>query len=128
MLLALPLMLSIAVAQNQPSAPPKPDTKSDSAASGAEHIYGPKDHVKPPRVLLSPDPKYPKGTRKEGTVVLWLVVGSDGLTHDVKVQRSLSPDLDGAAIEAVKNWKFAPATKDGKPVAVQINVEVTFRL
>jgi protein TonB len=36
--------------------------------------------------------------------------------------------LDEKALEAVKNWRFEPALKDNKPVAVQINVEVTFRL
>jgi len=46
----------------------------------------------------------------------------------VKVTRSLGLGLDEKAIEAVKQWKFEPAMKDGKPVAVQINVEVSFRL
>jgi TonB family protein len=36
--------------------------------------------------------------------------------------------LDEKAIEAVKNWRFEPAVKDGKPVAVAISVEVDFRL
>jgi protein TonB len=59
---------------------------------------------------------------------LWLVVGSDGLPRDVKVSRSLSPEFDEAAIDTVKKWKFAAGTKDGKPVATRLNVEVTFRL
>jgi len=36
--------------------------------------------------------------------------------------------LDEKAIEAVRQWKFKPATKDGHPVAVQVNIEVSFRL
>ena len=48
--------------------------------------------------------------------------------NGVKVVKSLEPTLDANAIEAVKTWKFEPAMKDGKPVAVQINVEVSFRL
>jgi protein TonB len=44
------------------------------------------------------------------------------------VQRTLGLGLDEKAIEAVKTWRFDPALKDGKPVAVQINVEVSFRL
>jgi len=87
--------------------------------------------VTAPRALYSPDPDYSEEARKakyQGTVVLWLIVGPDGRPRDIKVQRSLGMGLDQKAIEAVKNWKFDPATKEGKPVAVQINVEVNFRL
>jgi TonB family protein len=44
------------------------------------------------------------------------------------VQRTLGLGLDEKAIEAVRQWKFDPARKNGQPVAVQINVEVNFRL
>jgi TonB family protein len=63
-----------------------------------------------------------------GTVVLWLVVGPDGKPRDIKVLRTLGLGLDEKAIEAVRNWRFEPAMKDNKPVAVQINVEVNFHL
>ena len=56
-----------------------------------------------------------------------LIVGSDGLPRDIRVGRSLSPEFDESAIDAVKKWKFAPATKDGKPVAVEINIEINFK-
>ena len=45
-----------------------------------------------------------------------------------EARSDLGLGLDEKAIEAVRNWKFEPALKDGKPVAVQINVEVNFRL
>jgi periplasmic protein TonB len=60
--------------------------------------------------------------------VLWLVVGADGLPREIKVQRTLGLGLDEKAIEAVKQWKFKPAMKDGNPVAVRISVEVNFHL
>jgi protein TonB len=87
--------------------------------------------VSAPRALFAPDPEYSEEARKakyQGTVVLWVVVGADGKAHDVKVQRSLGMGLDQKALEAVRKWKFEPAVKDGRPVAVQINVEVSFRL
>jgi TonB family protein len=87
--------------------------------------------VSAPRALDTPDPEYSEEARKakyQGTVVLWLVVGPDGKPRDIKVARALGMGLDQKAIEAVRNWKFEPAMKDGKPVAVQINVEVNFRL
>ena len=87
--------------------------------------------VSAPKAIYSPDPEYSEEARKVkhmGTVVLWLVVGPDGKPRDIKVLRTLGLGLDEKAIEAVKNWRFDPAKKDGKPVAVQINVEVNFHL
>lgn len=87
--------------------------------------------VSAPKAIYSPDPEYSEEARKakyQGTCVLWLIVGPDGRPRDIRVQRTLGLGLDEKAIEAVKNWRFEPAMKDGKPVAVQINVEVSFRL
>ena len=87
--------------------------------------------VSAPRTIYAPDPEYSEEARKakfQGTCVLWLVVGPDGRPRDIRVTRSLGLGLDEKAIEAVKQWKFEPALKDGKPVAVEINVEVSFRL
>ena len=87
--------------------------------------------VSAPRALDTPDPEYSEEARKakyQGTCVLWLIVGSDGKPRDVKVARALGMGLDEKAIEAVRNWRFQPAMKDGHPVPVMINVEVNFRL
>jgi TonB family protein len=127
-LFVLSMMLRLAIAQNQASATTEPKSSGTSSDASAERIYGPKDGAKPPKVLSSPDPDWPEKERlKQGTVVLLLVVGSDGLPREIKVVRSVSPVLDKAAMEAVTKWKFAPGTKDGKPVASKINVEVAFR-
>jgi TonB family protein len=87
--------------------------------------------VSAPRALFAPDPEYSEEARKakyQGTVVLWVVVGPDGRVQNLRVQRTLGMGLDQKAVEAVKQWRFEPARKDGQPVAVQINVEVNFRL
>jgi len=87
--------------------------------------------VSAPRGIFTPDPEYSEEARKakyQGVCVLWLIVGPDGRPRDIKVARTLGLGLDEKAIEAVKTWRFEPAMKDGKPVAVQINVEVQFRL
>jgi TonB family protein len=57
-----------------------------------------------------------------------MIVGPDGRPHEVRVMRSVGMGLDEKAIEAVRTWKFEPARKDGQAVAVQISVEVAFRL
>jgi len=87
--------------------------------------------VSAPKAIYSPDPEYSEEARKVkhmGVVVLWLVVGPDGKPRDIRVVRTLGLGLDEKAIEAVKNWRFEPALKDGKPVAVQVNIEVNFHL
>ncbi|HET9167528.1 MAG TPA: energy transducer TonB, partial [Candidatus Angelobacter sp.] len=76
-------------------------------------------------------PKYSKSARKQGiqgTVTLSVVIGTDGKAHDVKVVKSLEPSLDANAIKAVKTWKFAPATKDGRPVAIEMRLDVDYKL
>jgi TonB family protein len=75
--------------------------------------------VSAPKVIYEPDPEYTKEARKakiQGTCVLWLIVGADGLTHDIRVAHSLDHGLDEKAIQAVQRWKFEPAMKDGKPL------------
>ena len=104
-------------------------TASAPAAPSAPAKVG--NGVSPPRVIHAPDPKYSAEARSahfQGTCVLWLIVDSDGQPRDIKVARTLGKGLDEKAIEAVRKWRFEPARKDGKPVAVQINVEVSFRL
>src|SRR5579884_2270116 len=83
--------------------------------------------VSAPRASYSPDPEYSDEARRaqyQGICVLSLIVGPDGLPRDIRVARSLGMGLDEKAIEAVSQWRFQPALKDGKPVAVAINIEV----
>jgi len=87
--------------------------------------------VSAPRVLYDPDPEYSEEARQakyQGTVILWVVIGPDGRAQQIRVSRALGMGLDEKAIEAVRKWRFQPAEKDGHPVAVQVNVEVNFRL
>jgi len=68
--------------------------------------------------------------RIEGAVTLDAVVTADGAVGDVKVAKSLDSvfGLDKAAVTAMKEWKFRPGMKDGKAVAVQVAVQMTFTL
>ncbi len=96
-----------------------------------EGVYRVGGGVSAPRPIFDPDPEYSDEARQakfQGTVMLWVVVGADGRAHEIRVQRSLGMGLDEKAIASVRGWKFAPGTKDGVPVAVQVNIEVVFRL
>jgi periplasmic protein TonB len=87
--------------------------------------------VSAPKEIYAPEPEYSEEARKVkqmGVVVLRLVVGSDGNPRDIQVVRALGLGLDEKAIEAVRKWRFEPARKDGKPVAVAVNIEVNFHL
>ena len=85
----------------------------------------------PPHVISTPSPAYSEEARKarlEGTVMLSLVVGDDGMPYGIHVAKSLGMGLDEQAISAVRSWKFEPGTYQGKKVPVQISVEVSFHL
>jgi TonB family protein len=87
--------------------------------------------VSPPRPIYQPEPEFSEEARKakyQGICTLALVVGAGGRPSNIHVQSSLGMGLDEKAIEAVKNWRFEPAMKDGHPVAVAIAVEVDFHL
>ncbi|HSE50454.1 MAG TPA: TonB family protein [Terriglobales bacterium] len=85
-----------------------------------------KNRMSAPRAIRAPDPVIRSGAG-QGTVVVWAVVGADGKVKQVKIARSVNHELDESALEAVRQWIFEPARRDGTPVAVQINVEVNFR-
>ena len=87
--------------------------------------------VTAPIVLSKKDPEYSEEARKakyQGTVLLSIEVSPNGLASNIKVVRSLGLGLDEKAIEAVRQWKFKPGYKDGKPVTVAATIEVNFRL
>ena len=95
---------------------------------GLYHVGG---GVSPPIPIFKPEPEFSEEARKakfQGTCTLALIVGIDGRASDIRVVSSLGMGLDEKAIEAVKNWKFEPAMKDGHPVRVEIAVEVDFHL
>lgn len=64
----------------------------------------------------------------EGEVVLEIVITRTGSVGDVKVLRRLDSGLDQRAIQAVRQWQFAPATRQGAPVDVIVEVGVAFKL
>jgi protein TonB len=62
-----------------------------------------------------------------GTVILYAVIHADGSVGDVRVLQSADQRLDRFASEAVSQWKFEPATKNGTPVDVEATFKIPFR-
>jgi TonB family protein len=106
-------------------------TKQAASEDGTGPIYTVGGRVTVPHVIYDPEPEYSTAAREakiEGTVILKFILTAEGKPHDIKVIKSLRSDLDQKANDAVNEWKFEPATKDGKPVAVELVVQVDFRL
>lgn len=87
--------------------------------------------VSAPVVIFRVEPLYSEEARKvkhQGVVVLWAIVRKDGSLEILKLVRGLGLGLDESAIKALKQWRFRPGMKDGVPVDVALNVEVSFTL
>ncbi len=84
--------------------------------------------VTPPRAVHTVAVPYPPPRTRltNGTVVLDVVLQEDGSPKIVRILRSVDPNLDDSAVRAFEQWRFSPATKNGRPVKVRMNAEVTF--
>lgn len=93
--------------------------------------YRPGSGIEPPRLLREVKPEYTEEARRRnvvGDVVLEVVVRSDGTVGDVRMLQRLGSGLDERAIAAVRQWRFAPARRQGLPVDVIVEVAVEFTL
>jgi TonB family protein len=103
--------------------------RSESENESEEHVYDLGDDITPPRLVHHVDPDYspgPRGVRLEGTVIIGAVISSTGAPKKLRVVKSLDKDVDQAAVDAVKQWLFSPGKKSGKPVAVNVQIEIRF--
>lgn len=94
-------------------------------------VYGVGNGVSMPRAIYAPEPEFSEEARIakfQGEVTLLVTIGTDGRARNLTVVRSLGMGLDQKAIDAVRTWRFYPAKKDGRPVAVQMNIIVNFHL
>jgi periplasmic protein TonB len=95
---------------------------------GLYHVGG---GVSAPQLIYAPDPEFSDEARRakyQGVCVVSLVVDAQGNPQRVQVVRHLGMGLDEKALEAVRQYKFKPAMLQGKPVPVEVNIEVNFRI
>jgi TonB family protein len=96
-----------------------------------DQIYHVGNGTSLPRATYTPEPEFSEQARHakyQGTVVLSIVVDKAGRISRIRLQRALGLGLDENAMEGVKRWRFNPATRNGEPVAVAMNIEVSFNL
>lgn len=87
--------------------------------------------ISAPQLIYRVEPSYTDEARTaklDGSVLLSVVVGTDGLAHDINVVKSLGMGLDEKAVEAVQKWRFQPGVKDGELVKVRATIEIKFKL
>lgn len=90
----------------------------------------PKGALSGPVPIRKVDPKYPPETMKEnieGEVVLYAIIRMDGSVDSIQLVRKLDPRLDTNSIQALAQWKFRPATRDGSPVDIEAVVHIPFK-
>jgi protein TonB len=92
------------------------------------HIGG---SVRAPVLTFSVEPEFSEEARKakfSGNVLVYFVVDENGNPTHVRVMRGVGMGLDEKAVEAVRQYKFKPGMKDGKPVKVEMAIEVNFQI
>jgi protein TonB len=106
-----------------------PEGPPPSEPSGPIHVGG---DMNPPVKINAPQPQYTEIARKariQGVVIVQAIIDKEGNVTSVKLLKGLPMGLDTAALEAIKRWKFEPATlADGRPVAVYYTLTVNFQL
>ena len=108
-----------------------PDQKDDKRSKQEDKVYDPGGDVKAPKLVHYVEPQFSsssKGAFVEGTVRISTVVTPDGVPTSMRVTNGVSAEEDRTAMEALKQWRFRPGTKNGQPVNVRVTVEVDFHL
>lgn len=93
-------------------------------------VYEAGGDVKAPQVIHSVNPQFTDQSRENhvsGTVLIGLIVDEDGNPQEVQVKKGIEKDLDQNAVDAVKQWRFKPGSKDAKPVRVRISIAIQFK-
>jgi TonB family protein len=107
----------------------KPPAREVTKEGTTTRVYQEVEFKEPTR-LKYVGPVYPKAALDngvQGAVTLGATVGEDGKVRNIKVLKSI-PLLDQAAIDALKQWEYAPGTRNGVAVAVEITVTITFSM
>ncbi len=117
----------------QPKVAPVPQPPDYVPASHLDLTKWPRvgKEITAPVVTERTEPVYPENYRQlrmGGVIILECEVDATGRPGQIRVIKSLAPDFDMAGVEAVRKWKFKPATRNGKPIAVLFNLTINFKM
>src|SRR6202034_2094992 len=105
---------------------PAPQSEAPGVQERPMHVGG---SVIPPKLVYHVDPVYSEEARQakfSGNVQVYLWVDKDGNPSHIRVVKAAGKGVDEKAVEAVRQYKFTPATLNGAPVAVDLYIDVNF--
>ena len=106
-------------------------TNNDASKKTTGEAYEPGGAVKAPKLTHYVEPEFSSQSKEafiEGVVKISTVVTAEGRPSESRVIHGLNAEEDKTALEALKQWRFQPGTKDGKPVNVKVTIEIAFHL
>jgi TonB family protein len=107
-------------------AEPAPDPALFAPPDGAKESVNCLGPAEPPTAVHHQEPRSPRSLSVSTLVVMRVVIGTDGKPHNLNVTSAPNHDFDEAALDAVRQWRFKPATCDGEPMEKEISVEIDF--
>lgn len=117
--------------QSRMAAEPFREASASQVAEDQGILRAGRNGVTVPSGVFMPAPDYTdpaRIARINGVIVVLITVSEEGRAENLQVLKGLPFGLNQAALDAVRTWKFRPATLEGKPVPVKVPIEVTFRL
>lgn len=121
-------MLCMIAHSDQKEQPKSQESKTENAEGKVYEVGG---EVKSPKLVHYVEPSFsPKANEAyvEGTVRISTIITKTGAATNPRVLSGLNTEEDRTAIEALKQWKFEPGTRNGQPVNVRVTVEINFHL
>jgi TonB family protein len=110
----------------------RPEFRRADDTIADEQIYDfHQDGVTPPRATFTPEADFSEEARRakfQGTVHLSIVVDKMGNVARIRLEKARGHGLDERTVEAIKEWRFSPGTREGNPVAIRMGIEMDFRL
>jgi TonB family protein len=120
--------LAVAAAAPPPPPAPAPEPVAVPAAPVVARVYGPDDReVLPPAVIRQALPPFPLAVGFAGQGIIEVVIDETGAVESATMRVPVSPRYDPAAVEAAREWKYRPATRNGVPVKFRKMVQISVR-
>jgi TonB family protein len=128
---AMAALSSSAQQTTNPTGEADPPATQPDGVPASDHVYHIAGNVQKPVIVSTVKPQFTEQARRNqfsGDVMVYLIVEKDGTPSHIRVVKSLGMGLDEKTIEAVKQYRFKPATFMGQPIRVDLYLDVNFRL